>query len=131
MVAQFLNNEEIDRDPTHVLQHRLVQRQFCDQTPQAHILLLHLPQLTNLVYSQANQPNVVSSSDKSSAPRSLPGESTRHRNPHLGFLQDGYDLLHRMTLPLHGNSPFLDALIVPETHSAVGLEIPKPVTMAR
>ena len=89
MVAQFLNNEEIDRDPTNVLQHRLVQRQFCDQTPQAHILLLHLPQVTNLVYSQANQPNVVSSSDKSSAPRSLP--------------------------------------IVLETHSTVGLEIPKPV----
>ena len=35
--------------------HRLIQRQFCDQLFQAHILFLHLPQLTNLVHLQPNK----------------------------------------------------------------------------
>jgi hypothetical protein len=32
-------------------------------------------------------------------------DQVRHRNPYLGLLQDRYDLLHRKSLPSHGNLP--------------------------
>jgi hypothetical protein len=62
----------------HVLQHRLIQGQFCHQALQSYILFLHLSQLTSLVHFR---PTNVSSSDKTSAPRSPPGESTPPREP--------------------------------------------------
>jgi hypothetical protein len=71
--------------------------------------------------------HTVSSSDKSLLRDPGLTNRLRHRNADLGLLQNGYDLLHRITLPLHGKSPFLGVLILPETHSQTGSKIPEPL----
>ena len=53
-----------------------------------------------------------------------------HRHSQLRLLQHPYDLLHRKALPLHGKSPFLRWLILPETNLHCVSEIGEPLKPA-
>src|SRR4029077_2354723 len=91
---------------------------------QAHILFLHLSQLADLVYFQPHIVLLPAIECLFRDPRLA--NQLRHWNTHLGLLQDGHDLLHRITLPFHGKSPFFESFILPETHSPTGSKIPGP-----
>src|SRR5271165_6885984 len=89
----------------HILEHHFIQRQFRHQPLEPTVLFLELFELSHLIRLQ---PLVLLLPSIEGLLRdSHLADQLRHRHPHFRLLQHRHNLLHRKTLPLHGESPFL------------------------